>query len=1041
MQFHVTALSYYLFGDDDFSARLPVALIGTALVALPFWLRRWLGRAGALCTAAFFLISPAFAYYSRYIRHDVPLIFATLLVMVALLHYLEEGRDRWLVLLAVGVALMFATMEAAFIYNATFGFFLVGLLLLRVLHRGRARLATASATRDLRQIPPYLLALMVGVVVVTALVAISLPLAQAAVECSRTPTEPGLAPTAGGSWAACLRAALPRQAVPARVRFVLFAMPAVSALALGAAWLVIRAYAQERSLDLIVVLGTLCLPFLTPLIIQLAGVDPVDYNPPAVVYSAALLVDVLALTIAIGLAWDWRRREAGAGAFTWATCAGLLAAICVTLFTTVFTNGAGIATGFIGSLGYWLAQHDVRRGGQPWYYYLILVPQYECLPLIVAAAASGYAWLRAALGKRVALVVWLLVWWSACAWLAYSIAGEKMPWLTVHIALPMILLSGWGVGQLIEGTDWRSIWRSGIWLLAGLLPLWVMAAAMALSAVAGGAFRGSDLAALEATGRLLSGLLGVAALSAGGLYLVRRAGWRAALSVAGATAVLVLGAFTVHTAWRFCFVNYDYANEMLVYAHAGPAVKETMGQLDELSRRTAGGSEQIRVAYGADGSWPFHWYLRNYPNAVYYGQTPSRDAMSAPVVIAGREEWDKVQPYLAEGYTANTYTYLWWPAEDYRNLTWPRITRVLTDTQMQLALWKIWLSRDYSLYDELTGKVHTVDQWPLRNEYRLYIRRDIAAQMWDLTTASSVPAGAEDPYAAAWQERSPRLVFGSPGSGEGQFEGPRGVDVDANGWIYVADSGNNRVQVFTRTGEFVAQWPVPADAIALREPWDVAVGPDSTLFVADTWNHTLRKLDATGRVVLSWGEFGQFSPSDAGGQAAFYGPRGLALGPNGWLYVADTGNKRIQVFDTDGQYLFQWGGAGSLAGYLDEPVGIAVAPSGEVYVADTWNQRIQVFDANGHFLRQWAVHTWDSGAVEEKPYLAVDGLGRVYATDPSRGRVLVFGPRGDLLVAFGPSRHEGLPPGLLTGVAVAGDDSIILTDAANHRVLVFGPLP
>ena len=72
--FHATALSYALFGDTDFTARLPVALMGTLLVAFPYLLRRQIGRKGALAASALLLISPSITYYSRYIRHDIPVI-------------------------------------------------------------------------------------------------------------------------------------------------------------------------------------------------------------------------------------------------------------------------------------------------------------------------------------------------------------------------------------------------------------------------------------------------------------------------------------------------------------------------------------------------------------------------------------------------------------------------------------------------------------------------------------------------------------------------------------------------------------------------------------------------------------------------------------------------------------------------------------------------------------------------------------------------------------------------------------------------------
>ena len=72
--FHITAVAYWLFGDSDFVARLPVAIFGIILIILPYFLRDWLGRVGAIFTSFIFLISPFVTYYSRYIRHDVYII-------------------------------------------------------------------------------------------------------------------------------------------------------------------------------------------------------------------------------------------------------------------------------------------------------------------------------------------------------------------------------------------------------------------------------------------------------------------------------------------------------------------------------------------------------------------------------------------------------------------------------------------------------------------------------------------------------------------------------------------------------------------------------------------------------------------------------------------------------------------------------------------------------------------------------------------------------------------------------------------------------
>ena len=95
--------------------------------------------------------------------------------------------------------------------------------------------------------------------------------------------------------------------------------------------------------------------------------------------------------------------------------------------------------------------------------------------------------------------------------------------------------------------------------------------------------------------------------------------------------------FTIGVSYRFNFINYDYATEPMVYAHATPDVKLAMSQIEELSRKT-GGDHSIRVAYDDDSTWPLEWYLRDYPNKAYYGANPSprRDGLAGS--DRGRQE-------------------------------------------------------------------------------------------------------------------------------------------------------------------------------------------------------------------------------------------------------------------------------------------------------------------------------------------------------------------------------------------------------------------
>ena len=130
--FHATAFSYWLFGANDFTARIPVALFGILMVFIPWYMRNWIGRTGAIFAGIILLISPYSLYYSRYIRHDVYVIVWALIIMMGMFHYFRYKDDRSLYWIAAGIALMYATKEVAFIYTAIFGAFIVFRLLFKV---------------------------------------------------------------------------------------------------------------------------------------------------------------------------------------------------------------------------------------------------------------------------------------------------------------------------------------------------------------------------------------------------------------------------------------------------------------------------------------------------------------------------------------------------------------------------------------------------------------------------------------------------------------------------------------------------------------------------------------------------------------------------------------------------------------------------------------------------------------------------------------------------------------------------------------------
>ena len=744
---------------------------------------------------------------------------------------------------------------------------------------------------------------------------------------------------------------------------------------------------------------------------------------------------------------------------TWIIAFVVMFIIYSLLFTTFFTNPPGFVTGIAGSISYWMAQQNVVRGDQPWYYYFLTLTMYEYLPFLLGIIATIYYLVRRpAAGQEApaepvqvydtgALFIAFLVFWNLATLFLYSWAGERMAWLTVHPALSMIIISGKFGGELIERVDWREAWRRGGALLAVLLPVTLFGVLIMLTRRP---FQGLSVKNLQATGSWLAALLVTLLLVALIVLVARRLGGRLSWSVAGATLFLLLAAFTVRTAWTFAYITYDYSTELMTFAHGTPDVTRTMDEIAEISRRTAG-DKQIKVAYDSDVSWPLEWYMREYPNRVFYGENPSREQMDVPIVLAGDKNDAKVQPYLADKYIRFKRRLVWWPTYDYRGLTPERIWTILTTPEKRQKLWDILYWREYP---------RTTDDWYYVHNFYMYVRKDIAQQIWNL--GAMPPESYEMPadlYAERYVDLPVARSWGAAGTAPGQFNRPRGIAIGPEGEVYVVDSDNARIQVFSPDGSFLRQWgsycdmdtgsgcvdpdgngPLFVGDGQFKEPWGITVDAGGRVYVTDTWNHRVQVFDDGGSFAAKWGMFGQV-PSASGGENLFYGPRDLVVDNQDRVFVSDTGNKRIMVFDSDGNYLAQWGGGGLAAGSFEEPVGLALDSDGGLYVADTWNRRVQFFGPGYNYIREWPVEGWLGTNVTNKPFIDVDSQGRAYVTDPEAYRVYVFDNQGTVLATFGRYGYEMDAFTMPTGIAVDPAGYIYVTDPDGQKVLKFEPLP
>lgn len=1038
-QFHLVAASYFLFGDSDASARFPAALFGVAAVGLVWLYHKWIGRIGALVAAGLMLVSPYMLFYSRYVRNEALVVPLALLMVWAVFRYMETRKATYLYVTSLTLSLHFATKETSYILTALVMIFLAAYLAIKIIRQPWER-------KGLKIVFYIGLA---ALVVAGAVIAVNFALESEPVTgVGDQPVEPAI-PSEDQSFTSELSPLVAMGGILSLISVLIIAVTML--LEFGR-----RLRTEFASFDILLVMSTLILPLLAALPANLLGWDPLAYQDPSSIQKTIVVILVLsAFAAVVGLLWDWKR---------WLIAAAVFYLPFVVLYTTFFTNGQGLATGLVGSLGYWMVQHGVERGSQPHYYYWLLqIPFYEFLPALGAILGAIY-WLKSPKGilqvedsqnsagsehrDAKGLVLTFLVYWSIVSLFVYSYAGERMPWLTVHITLPLILLAGYGIGRYLETVDWSRFTEWKTWLILLLVFLFLISTLTALYYIFGDRppFRGQQLSELSDTMAFIVAFFVSIATSIGVYVLAKEWPIKAIAQLAGVTFIGILVFITARAAFRAAYVNYDNAKEFLVYAHMGPGPKTALNQIEDLSYRTTD-TLDIQVAYDNETTYPYWWYLRNFPRALYFGQSPSRDLLNYPVVVAGDANWGKLDPLMGENYYSYDYIRIWWPMQDYFNLSPERIWSAIKSPELRSALWQIWFEREYEKYAEVTGKDLSLRNWQPSNRFRLYIRKDIAAQIWDygITPTAFEIQEFVDPYLDNLVYLDAEVVLGELGTDPGQFSTPRGIAVGPDGSIYVADAQNHRIQRLDPEGEVISIWGEQGGAEGedapggtFNEPWGIAVGPDGTVYVADTWNHRVQHFTAEGEFLGAFGYFGQAETYDA-----FWGPRDVSVDGSGRIFVSDTGNKRIVVFDPEGNPLGDFGGFGLTLGNLDEPVGLDTDEQGRLYVADTWNQRVQVFEeitpSSYEGVFEWSIDGWYGQSLENKPYISLSGEGHVCVSDPEAYRILCFDTEGNFIKGWGSFGTTDSQFGLAMGVAFDDACKLWVSDSVNNRIMRFDP--
>ncbi len=360
---------------------------------------------------------------------------------------------------------------------------------------------------------------------------------------------------------------------------------------------------------------------------------------------------------------------------------------------------------------------------------------------------------------------------------------------------------------------------------------------------------------------------------------------------------------------------------------------------------------------------------------------------------------------------------------------------------------------------------HGTGDGQFRNVYFIAIDSTDNVYVTDTTNTNIQKFSNTGTYLAKW---------GSAGTGNGQFTGTgtqspsMRIVVDSTGKSYVTDYNStygNRVNIFDSSGAYQSQLGTKAPGQFVR-PRGVVTDASGNLYVVDSSNYRIQKFDSSGSFVKQWGSGGsgdgQFCMSTCNEILA-----SMAIDrTNGWIYVVDEGNLRIQKFDLNGNYLDQWGSSGSADGQfkwneISSGIGgVAVGLNGDVYVSD--HERIQRFDSNGNFQQSFtteagvfalasdisgniyartgsSIYKYNAAGALQKTInwslsnystllngIAVDQYGDIYVT--GNHSIQKLNSAGDYLSEWG---GEGNAAGQFTnpsGIALAGDGKIYVSD-------------
>ncbi len=594
--------------------------------------------------------------------------------------------------------------------------------------------------------------------------------------------------------------------------------------------------------------------------------------------------------------------------------------IYILLYSSFFTNLGGVWDSIFRSFSYWYGQHRIARIPGPFTYYIPKLLLYEIPTIIFSIWATTHFIINR---KRENLFYYFLIYWAFSNFVIYSYLQEKVPWLMVHIMLPMVILAGGFLGKLIDEMDKRKFGKISLITFMSLLGVYSLSTNIRLN-FHNASNPSEPMIFVQTTRDIKSIAKEIEELSFKfgkdrkfNIIIEDEAAWPLSWYLRGypvsyPAEIDMVDAPVVITPSE----NYDRFYPFLNRDYIARKYSLRAWWLVELKEFT----------------WKKFWKFLIYREAFSpIGSTDiimfvKRDIFSAvkKIEIPKKRKELVLPPHIRPILVKNILS---WGSRGRENGEFDEPRAIAVDKEGNIYV--------------VDTQNHRVQSFSSKGRFvRAWGQKGSGEGEFSGLCGIEVDEEGYVYVADTWNHRIQK--FTSSGDFVSQFDGgssgfwgPRDLIIDSKGDIYVVDTGHCMVKKFNKRGKLISQWGKKGDADGeFREPIGIAIDSEGLIYIADTLNQRIQVFDSKGAFKRKWKVY------------AWYGDKikepYIDIRDNS-LYLTDSSQSRILKYSIRGEFIKVWGIPGQESGKFNCPIGIAIDRKNYVYIADTFNHRIQKF--------------------------------------------------------------------------------------------------